>query len=218
MFVSSRSDTVPETRRLIWIDEAKLRLSGVVTPRDHRPMETARASSDSLRRFEKVVVFGSRPDEYDGSRGTIVWVDEGSRHRNFGPVFVVHLSELDRYVSFLGCDLHSTHEIDPAGEEPHLGRRFEISFDTMLDDGDNGTVEGSFRVPGSFWQVFVFLKGDVGELRPEIGPWRSGIYGAEFVVPRSATVNRKFVIGVMSEAFGTRDWAEVHGPDSLALK
>ena len=182
-------------------------------------METVQEASGGLRRFEKVIVVGERMGrEFAGLQGMIVWVDEWMRGRGIGPGYVVHLPQLDRYSSFSACDLRTTHEIDPAGEESHQGRRFEISFDTKLGDGDSCTIEGSFRVPGSFWNVFVFIKGEFGELRHEIGPWRSGIHGAEFSVPRSVILDREYVIGAMSEVFGTRDWAEVRGPDSLALK
>ena len=107
-------------------------------------------------------------------------------------------------------------------EEAHRGRRHEISFDTGLED-DNPIVEGSYRVPGKFWQIFLFEKADdrgepVAELRHEFGTWRSGITGISFLAPEGDVVDKAYILRAFASVFGTDEWVVVRGPDSLLLK
>ena len=116
--------------------------------------------------------------------------------------------------------MEATGEFDP--EDAHRGRRYEISFDTGLET-DNDIVEGSFRVPGEFWQIFIFRKRNdrgeyVAELRHESGSWASGITGIEFHAPNEAVINKGYVFRAFASVFGTDEWVEVRGPDSLLLK
>jgi hypothetical protein len=123
-----------------------------------------------------------------------------------------------------------------------LGKRFEISFDTVqiedmtVVDGkyhrkfprgdfwfpieDISTQEGCYRIPEQFWQVFIFEKGDVSELRHHFGVWQSGIPGISFEVPQEVVLYRDYMIQAMSKVFDTEpeSWIEVRGLDSLVLK
>ena len=111
--------------------------------------------------------------------------------------------------------LHPTGEFD--SEENHLGKRFEVSFDTVAED-DTDIEEGCYRLPGRFWEVFVFVKADLADLRHALVTWPSGITGVQFDVPRSAMLERGYVIRAMSEVFAAESCAVVYGPDSLLLK
>mgnify|MGYP001081379305 CR=1 FL=1 len=99
-----------------------------------------------------------------------------------------------------------------------MGNRYEISYDTGIDGDDTTTVEGSYRLPGHLWQIFLFSKEAVPELRHSFGTWKSGITGVEFEVPNAMTLNRELIVKAMTEVFGATAWIEVNGPDSLLLK
>ena len=83
---------------------------------------------------------------------------------------------------------------------------------------DMRAVEGSYRLPGQFWQIFLFSNEDVPELRHELGAWRSGITGVEFEVPGRIGINQDLIVRAMSDVFGVESWSIVPGPDSLVLK
>jgi hypothetical protein len=83
-----------------------------------------------------------------------------------------------------------------------------------MDDDDSGTVEGSYRLPGHLWQVFLFTKEAVPELRHSFRTWQSGITGVQFEVPSAIILNREVVVRTMTEVFGATAWIEVNGPDS----
>jgi hypothetical protein len=173
-----------------------------------------------IRRWEFVTVINSRMGErWTGRRGTALWLDRPWQNRGTGVwspwAYCVHFPDTDAHGSFLESDLHPTGELD--SEEAHLGRRFEISFDTVLD-ADNAHVEGSYRVPRRHWEIFLFQKEDVAALRHEFGTWQSGITGVQFDVPGAAVLGRDDMIRAMSAVFGAEDWVEIHGPDSLLLK
>lgn len=172
-----------------------------------------------IRRFEVVSVVAGGPGcrEFTGHLGTVIWCDPAVYRRGewseWG--YCLYFPGLERYASFLESSLQPAGRLEP--EEAHLGRRYELSFDTMPGE-DADAVEGSYRVPGRLWEVFLFEKKDVPEPRHHLSTWRSGITGIEFILPRAAVLNREAVLRGMAEAFGTRDWTEVRGPDSLLLK
>ena len=60
--------------------------------------------------------------------------------------------------------------------------RFRISYDPVME-ADMSFVDGCYRLPSKFWQVFVFLKKDVTELRHSEDKWESGITGVTIDVP-----------------------------------
>jgi hypothetical protein len=182
-----------------------------------------------FQRFEKVVVTDAEGKRHSG---TILWRDlvqyspfatpgsQGAPERWSQWEYAVDLPDFACCPTFEEARLQATGEFDP--EDAHLGRRFEISFDTGLED-DNSVVEGTYRIPGQFWQVFLFQKESsfgesISELRPRSSVWESGMTGIEFDVPRGAVLDKEYIFRAFSSVFGTADWVEVRGPDSLLMK
>ncbi len=185
--------------------------------------------SAKFQRFEKVLITDKAGKVH---RGTVLWRDlveysqftprgfQGPPRRWSQWEYAVDLPD------FACCPTLEESRLEPTGEfdseEAHLGRRYEISFDTGLGE-DMSNVEGSYRVPGKFWQVFSFTKSDaegrpVPELCHHFDEWQSGITGIEFHVPEGDVLDREYVFRAFASAFGTDEWVEVRGPDSLFLK
>jgi hypothetical protein len=182
-----------------------------------------------FRPFEKIVV---TDEQGRGHPGTVLWRalvqyrqfaspdGEGPPGRWSQWEYAVALPDLSCCPTFEEDRLESTGEFDAEGA--HLGRRFELSFDTGLED-DNVIVEGSYRVPGRFWQIFLFRKGGpdgepVSELRHCFRMWESGITGVVFDVPVEAVLDRDYILQALAGVFGAVDWAEVRGPDSQLMR
>jgi hypothetical protein len=85
-----------------------------------------------------------------------------------------------------------------------------------------GFIEGTFRVPGAFWQVVIFTGPFEGEDIPRRihrrTTWESGITGLAFTVPEGTKMNRSYAVSALAEVFGTDAWVEVEGPDSMVLR
>lgn len=199
----------------------------------HRPEESRDGSGEPpparFRRFERVLVADAsgRP-----RRGIVLWRDL-VQYRQYAPPgflglpgkwsqweYAVELPDFACCPTFEESRLEPTGEFDP--EEAHLGRRYEISFDTGLEP-DNRIIEGSYRVPGRFWQVFLFRKErKPGESVPELchhfGAWPSGMTGLEFDVPTDDVLDRDYLLRALAGVFGTDEWVEVRGPDSRLMK
>jgi hypothetical protein len=174
-----------------------------------------------FQRFERVVIAPRRAgDRFAGQRGTVIWCDPPWFDRRTGAwvewVYCIALPALECWRSFLESDLEPTGEFDT--EQGQLGSRYEISYDTVSEDDMGRVVEGSYRLPGHHWQVFLFTKEAVLELTHSFGTWQSGITGVRFEVPERIVINHEFIIGAMSEVFGAASWIVVSGPDSLVLK
>jgi hypothetical protein len=95
--------------------------------------------------------------------------------------------------------------------------RAEISYDLVMDD-DMSFVEGTYRLPGRGWQVFIFSRYDVSEPQVKPSTWDSGVTGVFVPFPRSGRLDRAAVEGTLSAALGVREWVVVRGPDSLQLR
>jgi hypothetical protein len=196
---------------------------------DELPGEFDEPPSARFRRFEKVLITDKTGRSLLGTIlwRTLVWYRQyappgcmGTPGRWSQWEYIVDLPDLACCPAFEESRLETTGAFDP--EEAHLGRRFEISFDTGLE-ADNRIVEGSYRVPGRFWQAFLFRKEgtpgeSVSELRHDFRTWQSGITGIEFDVPRDAILDREYLRRAFASVFGTDDWVEVRGPDSLLMK
>ena len=182
-----------------------------------------------FRRFEKVVVTDARGKRH---RGTILWRDlreycqfappgfEGTPGRWSQWEYAVALPDFASCPTFEEDRLEATGEFET--EDAHLGRRHEISFDTGLE-ADNDLVEGSYRVPGAFWQIFLFRKEvdegqSLGALRHRFAEWPSGITGIAFDAPATDVIDREYIFRAFATVFGTDDWVEVRGPDSMLMK
>jgi len=173
-----------------------------------------------FQRFEWVLIANGRMGaDFAGKRGMVIWSDrpwfdrraEAWREWTYCVSFVT--PECCR--SFLESDLQRTGEFGT--EQSQLGIRHEISYDTVLDD-DTGYVEGSFRLPGRFWQIFAFENADVPEIRHSFGTWESGISSVVFEVPRRVHINHSSIVEVMSKVFEATSWVVVTGPDSMILR
>jgi hypothetical protein len=94
----------------------------------------------------------------------------------------------------------------------------EISFDLIMEDSMD-FVEGTYRLPGCEWQVFVFSPDAVQS--PEVsteGKWASGVTGVLVRFPESEKLNKGAVTRILSEVLGVTEWNEVRGPDSIQLR
>jgi len=165
-------------------------------------------------------VVNDRPGGSDvGRAGTVVWCDSPCYNRRLGTyaewAYAVAFAGPERYRSFRESGLRPTGRFDPEGD--FLGRGHEVSFDSLPGD-DADSVEGCYRLPGAFWQVFTVSRADVPEARHRFETWPSGVTGVEFEVPRGVRVDRGYALRSLEGAFGPGPWAEVAGPDSLLLK
>ncbi|MBC8289165.1 MAG: hypothetical protein H8E37_02510 [Planctomycetes bacterium] len=177
-----------------------------------------------LEHLERVVINGNGTG-YHGERGTIVWLESSAVRRN--PTrpdqwaYVVHLPKQAAWRTFLQSDLESEGGFDL--ETDHLGKRAEISFDLVLKE-DNDWMEGSYRLLGEFWNVVIFRKDDVEEVRfqrriwERPTKWERAMTGMVIRFPRKVRVGRNDLFGAMSRAFGCSEWTEVAGPDSMVLR
>jgi hypothetical protein len=188
---------------------------------------TRELPTPKFQHFERVVVKGEVPrcKDYQGERGTIIWLDSSAVLINPALpdqwLYIVHLPTHGIWRTFFQSDLESEGDLDP--ESAHLGKRREISFDLALDK-DNGWMEGSYRLPGELWKVVIFQKDDVPDLRIEPSRWQRPtrwereITGVVIRFPRTASMGRDDLLRAMSQAFGCSDWVQVHGPDSIILR
>ncbi|VTS02106.1 unnamed protein product [Gemmata massiliana] len=183
------------------------------------------AQLPKFRRFERVLVV-DEPAHYPellGKSGTVLWRDAIPVHRQHLAVnkwlYLVHFAAENVYRTLLESTLRSEESFE--AETTHLGKRPEFSFDVIADD-DMSFVEGTYRLPGRFWEVMIFLKANVPALfhRPNQPPleWPSGITGAIFHVPDRDKLNREYVRNALVTAFTYSDWVEVAGPDSMVLR
>jgi hypothetical protein len=208
-------------------------------------MEDETVPASKFQQFEKVRAINARMGEdVAGQQGTVIWCDQPCFSRRTGKwaewAYSVYFPVLDRCRSFLESKLESTGDFD--AEDAHLGKRFEISFDLVpLDDmtivegkyclnlpgrefwvpiEDYNRMEGSYRIPGQFWQVYDFHKSDVPELRHHFEVWESGITDLAFDVPNEVVLYRDYLIRAMSLVFDTEpeSWTVVRGPDSMLLR
>ena len=93
----------------------------------------------------------------------------------------------------------------------------EISYDLVMTV-DMSFVEGSFRLRGGNWQVFVFRRADVTQPQWRLCSWESGVTGIHVEFPRSEILNEGSVERLLSSALGVPTWSRVHGPDSMSLR
>lgn len=93
----------------------------------------------------------------------------------------------------------------------------EISFDLVMEE-DMEFVEGTFRLPGFWWQVFIFSRSDVEELQITPSTWDSGVTGVFVRFSRSERLDQAAVERVLSASLGVNEWVVVRGPDSMHLR
>lgn len=93
----------------------------------------------------------------------------------------------------------------------------EISFDLVMED-DMSFVEGSYRLPGRDWEVFVFSRYDGIKSEVETAVKLGGATGVVVRLPRNEKLNKSIVRHTLSESLGVVDWREIPGPDSMHLR
>ena len=93
----------------------------------------------------------------------------------------------------------------------------QISYDLVMDE-DMDFVEGTYRIDGSDWCVFIFSK------RPRAVPtwnastWDSGVWGIVVQVPLGTRLNMTSVESILSHVLGVGTWKRIRGPDSMQLR
>jgi hypothetical protein len=98
------------------------------------------------------------------------------------------------------------------------GPRGEISYDLVMED-NMSFVEGTYRLPGGEWQVFIFSRfADVSEPDVQPGRWDSGVAGVFVRFPKSGRLGKAEVEQVLAAATGVEGWTTVRGPDSMQLR
>lgn len=95
--------------------------------------------------------------------------------------------------------------------------RGEISYDLVMEH-DMGFVEGTYRLPGAEWQVFIVSRGGVTEPQIKHGKWESGITGMSLRIPKAGRLDKKIVERLLGQALDVAEWTEVRGPDSMKLR
>jgi len=93
----------------------------------------------------------------------------------------------------------------------------EISFDLHMED-NMSFVEGAYRLCGGNWQVFIFSRYPVEQVKSIDSNWESGVSGIVISFPESKKLNKAVVEQVLSERLGVTEWVEVRGPDSMQLR
>jgi hypothetical protein len=192
---------------------------------------TCQIPAPRFERFERVVVIGE-PHHYPdlpGKSGTVLWrdsipLDVAQRPHLRGSrwYYLLYFSADKSYCTLPEINLRSEGIFD--SESTHLGTSPEFSLDCIMDEDEEESPvqEGTYRLPGTFWEVMVFCKEDVSSLqyRPNRPPWEwpSGITGTIFRVPFRDKLNREYVRQALAFAFGHTDWTEVRGPDSMVLR
>jgi hypothetical protein len=164
-----------------------------------------------FRRFEKVLVESEKRLDATVAdrRGTVIWVDRPATYSGHVHwTYCVYHRTLDRHLSVLESELRSTDDFD--SEDAFLGTRFEISHDLVPDDdGTFAFVEGTYRLPGKFWEVMIFSKWDVPKLRYRPMTWESGITGTTFYVPEGDRLDKAFVERAMTGFFLSKSKARI---------
>jgi hypothetical protein len=96
--------------------------------------------------------------------------------------------------------------------------RAEISYDLVMDD-EMDFVEGTYRLPGAEWQVFIFTTlGEATATHWRLSEWKSGVTGVFVRCPRDRPLNKRAVEAILSEALSVGEWIEIRGPDSMQLR
>ena len=126
----------------------------------------------------------------------------------------MHFPQSDTYDGVEESRVLPTGEVVPLAS--CLGRDFEISYDP--DGAGPIAIAGVFRVPGGFWNTFVFRNEAVEELTYEIRiPVRfcsGGIARYNFAVPETVLLDCQYIEEVMSKVFDAKEWRRIGGPES----
>jgi hypothetical protein len=154
-----------------------------------------------------------------GRPGTVVYealVDIGGVALQ---AYTVYFDDLDLYLRCFETELKSLDRFDDPAR--FCGERFEIGYDTADEEGDcHHPIEGTLRVPGSFWQRFVL--DHIRRSRSTRPECTSGIEHEiawnQVLVPSSTPRTRALAERYLGEMLGTSSWVRVKAPDSFLLR
>ena len=188
------------------------------TPDDRQIRVSIGLGGNGLRRGTIPYVPRHHGETIAGRRGTVIWCrpawcDPRTGWKEWA--YCVSFSVPETCLAFLESDLLPTGEIDTP--ESQFGQRFEISYDTDSDD-DSAILEGFYRLPSQFWQVFTIYQGRVPQLAHRFTTWECGITGVVMEITKETTIDFGLVEMSMSLVFGATTWERVSGPDSGFLK
>ncbi|MEZ6142468.1 MAG: hypothetical protein R3B84_18065 [Zavarzinella sp.] len=186
-------------------------------------------SKPNFQHFERVIIKGDakRCKDFEGNRGTIIWLDSSAFRSNKNSkipndwLYIVNVSNSSTWKSFFESDLESLGCID--SESDHLGIRPEISFDLVMED-EHQYMEGSYRLPGTLWNVVIFKKSEVDELAYEFTIWEPATIweraasGVVIRFPLKAKMGLEEILSAMTKVFQFKNWTVVNGPDSMLLR
>jgi hypothetical protein len=100
-----------------------------------------------------------------------------------------------------------------------LGRDFEISYDR--DGAGPDAIWGTFRIPGGFWNKFVFrsaaVEGLSHQIRIPVSFFGGEIANYDFAVPKTILLGCEYIEEVMSRVFDAKEWRRISGPQSKWL-
>jgi hypothetical protein len=85
-------------------------------------------------------------------------------------------------------------------------------------EDDMAFVEGTYRIGGCDWQVFIISKRPIGEASWKSCTWESGVSGVVVRVPEGIPLNAVSAERLLSGILGVGAWARVRGPDSMLLR
>lgn len=173
----------------------------------------------AFQRFERVTILEGTKSHAAliSASGTIIWRDlasVGSRPSRRMWIYVVNVPTQHCHAHLLESQIQSAGDFDR--EEMHFGHGYELSFDTIIE-GHEKYIEGSYRLPGKFWEVFTLSRKDTVEIHHHRSTCRSGIACLNLQVPDTDPLDHSFVINVMHSVLGGSGWQVVHGPDSIYL-
>ncbi len=168
----------------------------------------------AFSRFERVLI-------HEEHHGAIVWSVWDTRTECW--LHVVHVESDNSWLTVNESALKSLGSI--GSEADHVSVHPEISFDLEVS-ADNKWMEGTFRLPGEWWQCIIFKKhDDVDDVWRKQCRWLTGTKwgvavtnGWHFRLPHKIRPDRTCFIEVLQQAFSHGQWTEVRGPDSMILR
>ncbi|HJT30929.1 MAG TPA: hypothetical protein VJ783_02600 [Pirellulales bacterium] len=93
----------------------------------------------------------------------------------------------------------------------------QISYDLVMED-DMDFVEGTFRLSGTGWQVFIIRKWPISATEFTQAQWANGVRGVVARVPESFSLNKEVVERTLGMWLQVDCWHQVAGPDSMSLR
>ena len=153
-----------------------------------------------------------------GEHGVIIWrspwIVQRNRFGTSGWLYIVYSPQSETYDGVEESRLASTYEVVEL--ESPLGQEFEISYDR--DGAGPDAISGTSRIPGKFWDAFVFHNEAAEEVAGQVTvPVRSpsgGIARYDFAIPEGVLLDCECIEGTVCRQFATKQWRRICGPES----